>query len=176
MSATGQMPSIATMQTAAAWKKRCYTVRSQSVVSVAQPVEHRSVEPRVAGSNPVAHPKLPQPLALALLNRPFSCSSFRIGNQGDCGLTFRLPRSVRVDVRCCADITVSFVSFVLTSPCPPLPSEDGRTQIPEKLSFYLSFVRGNTSQTMTPCAHDARYFAGLEQFTTSQMPSLTGSI
>ena len=27
------------------------------VVSVAQPVEHRSVEPRVVGSNPIAHPK-----------------------------------------------------------------------------------------------------------------------
>ena len=30
-----------------------------AAVSVAQLVEHRSVAPRVAGSNPVAHPKTP---------------------------------------------------------------------------------------------------------------------
>ena len=29
-----------------------------AVVSVAQPVEHRSVEPRVVGSNPIAHPNI----------------------------------------------------------------------------------------------------------------------
>ena len=29
-----------------------------SAVSVAQLVEHRSVEPRVVGSNPIAHPKV----------------------------------------------------------------------------------------------------------------------
>jgi hypothetical protein len=31
------------------------------------------------------------------------------------------------------------------------------------------------SFTMTPWAHDARYFAGFEQLRTSQTPSLTGS-
>jgi hypothetical protein len=31
----------------------------RNVVSVAQPVEHRSVEPRVVGSNPIAHPSYP---------------------------------------------------------------------------------------------------------------------
>jgi hypothetical protein len=38
-------------------KKRVLNCLQSAVVSVAQPVEHRSVEPRVAGSNPVAHPK-----------------------------------------------------------------------------------------------------------------------
>jgi hypothetical protein len=41
----------------AAWLRHaapCYDF--QQVVSVAQLVEHRSVAPRVAGSNPVAHP------------------------------------------------------------------------------------------------------------------------
>jgi hypothetical protein len=31
-------------------------IRIHPMVSVAQPVEHRSVEPRVVGSNPIAHP------------------------------------------------------------------------------------------------------------------------
>ena len=39
------------------------------VVSVAQLVEHRSVAPRVVGSNPIAHPKTP------IENRTFNSSS-----------------------------------------------------------------------------------------------------
>ena len=42
------------------------------------------VEPRVAGSNPVAHPKTPfSRLHLHLLNRRRLVPSFRIGNNGD---------------------------------------------------------------------------------------------
>jgi hypothetical protein len=33
----------------------------------------------------------------------------------------------------------------------------------------------HTNLTMTPCTHDARNLAGLEQFRTSQTPALTGS-
>jgi hypothetical protein len=46
-----------------------------NVVSVAQLVEHRSVAPRVVGSNPIAHPKPPETKTFTLPNQQFEAES-----------------------------------------------------------------------------------------------------
>ena len=56
-----------------------------------------------------------------------------------------------------------------------LPKTD-ELKSPKSFPSISPLCTVHTSLIMTPCAHDARYFAGLEQSTTSQMPSLTGSI
>lgn len=55
-----------------------------------------------------------------------------------------------------------------------LPKVDGLNS-PNSLPSTSALWVAHTSLMMTPWIHDARYFAGLEQSRTSQMPLLTGS-
>src|SRR5437879_12369958 len=55
-----------------------------------------------------------------------------------------------------------------------LPNVDGLSS-PKSFPSTFALWVVHTSLIMTPCAHDARYFAGFEQSRASQIPSLTGS-
>lgn len=86
------------------WCKLCF----HSAVSVAQLVEHRSVAPRVAGSNPVAHPSF----FLRLVSGCAAASSFARADSAKRGRPISLVTAARAALY---RARVEFLGF--TIPC-----------------------------------------------------------